>query len=325
MTFLSLVTLFCAVVSAAPSGKLGATLHARQAGEACAVGYCTENGGTTGGAGGKTVTVTDVDSLVEAAGSDEPLTIIVSGSISGSAKVRVKSDKTIFGEAGSSLTGVGLYVRKVNNVILRNLKIALVPADNGDAIGLDNAVNVWVDHCDLSGDLNADKDEYDGLLDITHASDFVTVSNTYLHNHWKAMLIGHSDSNASEDTGALHVTLTENYWEKVNSRCPSVRFGTVHIINNYWDTISASGVNSRMGAQVLVQSSAFANSNEKAILSADSAETGFVVVDDVDLGGSANTAPAGTLTPDSLPYSAIAALGSGSVAGSVPGSAGQIL
>lgn len=103
MTFLSLVTLLCAVVSAAPSGKHGATLHSRQAGDACSVGYCTENGGTTGGASGDTVTVTDVDSLVEAAEADGPLTIIVSGSITGSAKVRVGSDKTIFGEAGSCM------------------------------------------------------------------------------------------------------------------------------------------------------------------------------------------------------------------------------
>ena len=76
----------------------------------------------------------------------------------------------------------------MNNVILRNLKISGVDADNGDAIGLDNAVNVWVDHCDLSGDLNAGKDDLDGLLDITHASDWVTVSNTYFHNHVSTIL-----------------------------------------------------------------------------------------------------------------------------------------
>lgn len=68
-------------------------------------------------------------------------------------------------------------------MILRNLRISRVDASNGDAIGLDKALNVWVDHCDLSGDLNVDKDEYDGLLDITHASDWITVTNTYFHDH----------------------------------------------------------------------------------------------------------------------------------------------
>lgn len=55
-------------------------------------------------------------------------------------------------------------------------------------------------------DLAHDKDYYDGLIDITHASEWVTISNTYLHDHWKASLIGHSDNNAAQDTGHLHVT-----------------------------------------------------------------------------------------------------------------------
>jgi pectate lyase len=78
---------------------------------------------------------------------------------------------------------VGFYVRRQKNVILRNLKIAKVDASNGDAIGIDESTNVWVDHCDLSGDLSAGKDDLDGLLDISHAADWITVSNTYFHDH----------------------------------------------------------------------------------------------------------------------------------------------
>lgn len=76
-------------------------LARRQATEGCSIGYCTQNGGTTGGAAGDTVTVTDLASLTEAAESETPLTIIVSGNIEGSAKIRVASDKTIYGETGS--------------------------------------------------------------------------------------------------------------------------------------------------------------------------------------------------------------------------------
>lgn len=102
MLILQLIVLVCSIgfrsVAAHPAG---ATLTSVQAGEACSVGYCTQNGGTTGGARGRTVTVTNVDALIEAADSDEPLIIVISGSISGSAKVRVASDKTIVGEPGS--------------------------------------------------------------------------------------------------------------------------------------------------------------------------------------------------------------------------------
>lgn len=174
--------------------------------DACDIGFCTQNGGTTGGAAGSTITVTDVAGLKEAAEADEPAVIIVSGALSGSEKIRVASDKTIYGETGSSIEGVGFYINKANNVIVRNMKISKVLADNGDAIGIQAAQNVWIDHCDLSSDRDHDKDFYDGLLDVTHASDFVTLSNNYLHDHFKASLVGHSDSNGDEDTGHLTIT-----------------------------------------------------------------------------------------------------------------------
>ncbi|KAH7322554.1 pectate lyase A precursor [Stachybotrys elegans] len=319
------VALFAALAVAVPTEQLSRReLAKRQATEACPIGYCLENGGTTGGAAGETVTVSDLASLQEAAESDGPLTIIVSGSISGNTRIRPTSDKTIFGESGSSITGVGFYIRRVSNVIMRNLRIARVDADNGDAIGIDESTNVWVDHCDLSGDLSAGKDDLDGLLDITHAADWVTVSNTYFHDHWKGSLVGHSDNNADEDLGALHITYANNHWYNINSRAPSARFATLHIVNNYWDSLIETGVNVRMDSQVLVQSSAFANSPERAIFFADSDYTGYAVVDDVALGGSANSVPEGTLTPGSLPYS-ISPLGSGSVASSIPASTGQKL
>ncbi|KAL2833762.1 putative pectate lyase B [Aspergillus cavernicola] len=324
---LTALFMLAAVATASPTKELNSRseLARRQATESCPIGYCTENGGTTGGAAGDTVTVSDLASLTEAAESETPLTIIVSGSISGNARIRVASDKTIYGESGSSITGVGFYIRQVSNVIMRNLKIGQVDADNGDAIGVDESTNVWVDHCDLSGDLSAGKDDLDGLLDITHAAEWVTVSNTYFHDHWKGSLIGHSDSNEDEDLGHLHITYANNYWYNVNSRAPSVRFGVVHIINNYWDSLIDTGVNCRMDAQVLIQSSAFSNCPEEAIFFADSDYTGYAVVDDVDLGGSINSVPEGTLTASSLPYDAIEALGSAEVASVIPGTAGQTL
>ncbi|GES65439.1 pectate lyase plyB [Aspergillus terreus] len=323
-----LPTLFmlAAIATASPVSDLNSReLTRRQAAESCPIGYCTQNGGTTGGAAGDTVTVSDLASLTEAAESETPLTIIVSGAISGSAKIRVASDKTIYGESGSSITGIGFYIRRVSNVIMRNLKIGQVDADNGDAIGIDESTNVWVDHCDLSGDLSAGKDDLDGLLDITHGAEWITVSNTYFHDHWKGSLIGHSDSNEDEDLGHLHITYANNYWYNVNSRTPSIRFGTVHIINNYWDSLLLTGVNCRMDAQVLIQSSAFSNCPDEAIFFADSDYTGYAVVEDVDLGGSTNSVPEGTLTPSSLPYDSIEALGSAQVAATIPGTAGQKL
>ena len=121
------------------------------------------------------------------------------------------------------------------------------------------------------------------------------------------------------------MTYANNHWQNINSRAPSVRFGTVHVVNNYYENLLNSGINARQGAQLLVQSTAFVDSSDKAIFFADSDETGYVVVDDVDLGGSSNSVPEGTFTPGSLPYPAIELLGSASVASAIPAGAGQTL
>ncbi|PQE25331.1 pectate lyase protein [Rutstroemia sp. NJR-2017a BBW] len=284
-------------------------------------GYATQNGGTTGGQGGTTTTVSTLAQFTAAVTNDATARIIVvSGTITGSVQVRVGSNKSIIGKSGAKLVGIGLYINKSKNVIVRNLSIQKVLASNGDAVGIQAASNVWVDHLDVSSDLDHGKDYYDGLVDITHASEWVTVSNTYFHDHFKASLIGHSDSNGAEDTGHLHVTQHNNYWYNLGSRTPSLRFGTGHVYNSYFKNTN-TGINTREGAQVLVQSNVFANVS-KPIESADSDDVGYAVALDNDLGGAANTAPAGTIS--TVPYS-YSLLGSSKVVAAVVGVAGATL
>lgn len=200
------------------------------------VGYASQNGGTTGGKGGTTTTVASLAEFTAAVGTKTDTTakvIYIKGAITGSTKVNIGSNKSIIGtDSSASLTGVGLYIDKSKNVIVQNLKISKVLAANGDAIGIQASTNVWVDHVDVSSDVDHDKDYYDGLIDVSHASDWVTVSNSYIHDHYKASLVGHSDNNGAEDTGHLHVTYANNYWNNISSRTPSIRFGTGHIFNS---------------------------------------------------------------------------------------------
>lgn len=56
-----------------------------------------------------------------------------------------------------ALVGIGLRVNGESNVIIRNLKISKVLADTGDAIGIQDSNNVWVDHCELFSDMDHDK------------------------------------------------------------------------------------------------------------------------------------------------------------------------
>jgi len=76
-------------------------------------------------------------------------------------------------------------------VIVRNMKIGKVLAEYGDATTIQLSTNVWVDHCDYYGDETVGKDTYDGLVDLSHAADFVTISNTYFHNHVRSIVYPH--------------------------------------------------------------------------------------------------------------------------------------
>ena len=258
------------------------------------VGYAAISGGghgpTTGGAGGATVTVTSLSALQTEAAKTATETIRVNGLFSGSGEVSVASNKTIIGVgANSGLTGIGLKVKNGFNVIIQNLNISKVTAasGDGDAVHIEHADHIWVDHNNLFSDMNNGKDFYDGLVDISHAGDFVTVSWNRIHDHFKVSLVGHSDSNASEDTGHLHVTYHHNSFTNFDSRTPSLRFGTGHVFNNTF-TNGSTGVHSRENAQMLVQNNVFRSVGTPIETTGDSPVDGFVNQSGNDFGGGTN-------------------------------------
>jgi pectate lyase len=300
---------------AAPSSliKRAASLE-----DVATTGFATTNGGTSGGKGGKTIKVATLADLQTAVKGDDAAIVLITGPISGKGEnIRIGSNKSVIGKDSSAvLSDFTLTAKGVKNVIIRNLVIQKVVG--GDAIAIQKAQNVWVDHVDVSSDRDHDKDYYDGLIDVTHAADFVTISNSYLHDHWKCSLVGHSDSNGAEDKGHLTVTYNNNYWRNINSRGPSIRFGTGHMYNNYYENVS-DGINTRQGAQVLVQNNVWVNS-AKALYTVDN---GFAVASGNDFGSSNNSAPQGTFTK--APYAVPQLLAAKDVKSAVVGTAGATL
>jgi pectate lyase len=180
-------------------------------------------------------------------------------------RMRIGSNTTIVGlDKHATIRGGWFDIRgssSVNrtNIIIRNLTFEDTfdcfpqwsPTDGElgswnalyDSISLRNTDHVWIDHNTFADRETADSklpdyfgvlyQVHDGLLDITNASDFVTVSWNRFDNHDKVMLIGSSDS-ASADRGKLNVTLHHNLFEDVGQRAPRVRFGKTHLYNNYY-------------------------------------------------------------------------------------------
>jgi pectate lyase len=222
-------------------------------------GFATLGTGTVGGAGGERVVVTTAQQFQDYAGRAQPVYIQVQGMITLSGQVNVKSKKTIVGLGpASGFESGGLALIDVSDVIIRNLKISKVIRD--DTITIDGSHNVWVDHCDLSSELDppGGSEYYDGLVDIIKGSDNVTVSWTYFHHHNHTSLIGHDDQNAAMDMGHLNVTFHHNWFDTTDSYNPSIRFGTLHAFNNYYVNVNVALL-SRMGALVLAEANYFDN------------------------------------------------------------------
>ncbi len=207
--------------------------------------------GTTGGDGGTIVTVTNAAEFLSYIQRLGPHVIRVIGTITLNSMVNVQSHKTIVGVGSNGvITGGGLNISKVSNVIIRNL---LFEKSLDDAVNIeDGAHHVWVDHCDFTG-------AFDGLLDIKRGADFVTVSWNKFYNHQKTCLLGHDDNNGLQDAGHLRVTYHHNWFNGTTERHPRVRFSALtHVYNNYYIG-NSYGVASTMNAEVLVEGNYFKN------------------------------------------------------------------
>lgn len=254
---------------AATVAMTGTTADAEPRAYPAAIGF---GAGTTGGAGGSTVTVSSTSAFLSAVQSSSPTVVQVSGTISLSGMNKVASNKTIVGLGTSGrLTGGGLNISKVSNVIVQNLTIT---GSGDDNINVEYSTRVFIDHNNLS-------DANDGNLDIKRASDNITVSWNRFSNQDKNALLGHSDSNSSEDSGKLRVTYHHNYFDGVNQRNPRVRFGNpVHVFNNYYRNIGSYGVASTENAGVLVEKNYFENVEDPYHLGEGSSDPGSLVARD---------------------------------------------
>ncbi|WP_037310069.1 pectate lyase family protein [Amycolatopsis orientalis] len=217
-------------------------------------GWATQGDGTTGGGSATPVTVSTSSALISAMQSSSPAVIRVSGSIALSGMQKVAANKTILGVGtGAEITGGGLNITKVSNVVVRNLNFRNW---SDDAINVQYSTRVWIDH-------NSFSNGYDGAVDVKRASDYVTVSWNKFSSHDKTMLLGHSDDNGGEDRGKLRVTYHHNWFAGTNQRHPRVRFGNpVHVYNNYYASVGSYGVASTMEAGVLVEGNYFENTKD---------------------------------------------------------------
>ncbi|KAM7506280.1 hypothetical protein LguiB_005184 [Lonicera macranthoides] len=127
----------------------------------------------------------------------------------------------------------GIQIRQCKTALVNGL-VSTSPhhverriGSGGDAITIFGSSNIWIDHCSLTRCT-------DGLIDITHGSTNVTISNNHFSHHVKVMLLGHQDG--FTDDKIMKVTIAYNHFGRgLGERMPRVRYGYVHVANNKYD------------------------------------------------------------------------------------------
>jgi pectate lyase len=217
----------------------------------CAIGFGKD---AIGGKNGKIYIVTDSGdddpvnpmpgTLRYGAIQDEPLWIIFKRDmvITLKQELLVNSYKTIDGRGASVHIANGgcITIHYVNNIIIHGINVHdCVPTGNtnirnspehsgfwtvsdGDGISVFNSQHIWIDHCSLSNCR-------DGLIDVIHGSNAITISNNYMTHHDKVMLLGHSDSYTQDKD--MQVTIAFNHFgEGLVQRMPRYAYMTLKIL-----------------------------------------------------------------------------------------------
>ena len=225
--------------------------------------------GTTGGAGGKVVTVTTEADLKKYAQAKEPYIIRVKGEIRVTEKknpktrydflttkeIHIASDKTIIGVGKSGhIVGGGFFIGPgTHNVILRNLTIrdSFLAGDwagvrnDFDGLQMDNAHHIWVDHCHF-------RRHGDGCLDNREGTTYLTVSWSIFSDHNKTFGCGW-DSKVT-----AHITLHHTWFRNTACRAPGAgQVLRAHYYNNYLQNIGVHSHLVLIGTNMVIQNSLF--------------------------------------------------------------------
>lgn len=224
-----------------------------------AVDYCASSswgyaGTSVTGGGNATPTLVDSESKLKTALGKGNNVILITKDITVNDHISSgKSNMTIMALPGKKLISnqqnkdhSGILYLKGSNLLLRNLTFegpGAYDCDGWDNLCLDEAKNVWVDHCDF-------QDGCDGNFDIKGTSDNITVTwcrFRYLKkpkaggsggsdDHRFSNLIGSGSSDKpSDDT--YNITYGFCWWDEgCKQRMTRCRNCLLHFLNCYWNS-----------------------------------------------------------------------------------------
>ncbi|KAL4906735.1 pectin lyase fold/virulence factor [Aspergillus multicolor] len=218
------------------------------------------------------------------------------------------------GDAGV-LRGKGLRIHGTENVIVQNIHITELNPQyiwGGDAISLDGADKVWIDHVKISlvgrqmfvtgyessGSVTFSNNELDGTTDWSASCDG--------HHYWTILALGENDK----------VTFANNYIHTTSGRAPKVGAPSFwHVYNNYWSDNTGHAFDvEESGTNVFIEGNVFEDIN--SAYNGDG--TGAIFAVDSDSESSCSSALGRTCIANSLTNSEYTAVADDSVLSAFP-------
>jgi hypothetical protein len=246
---------------------------------------------TTGGDGGTTVHVTNLDdsgagslraAIAGLSGSATTIVFDVNGCIYPSSEIRItKNNVTVDGSSapGDGITLVGdgsslyaLFGINSSNVIVKHLRVR----DSGkEGIQVWGGSNIVIDHCSITGSM-------DGALDINNGTTYITVTRCLFandvecHRSYGNYASLHRNFYAWNNRRQPKIVTTAGpydfrnnyieYWQNSGTNCNGTN---INIINNYWGDVGPYG-NSALGFNILGGTNVYTNGNYNAYEDVDS-------------------------------------------------------
>ncbi|RAK77437.1 polysaccharide lyase family 1 protein, partial [Aspergillus fijiensis CBS 313.89] len=175
--------------------------------------------------------------------------------------ITVASDKTLIGVGSTGIIkGKGLrIVSGASNIIIQNVAITDINEKyvwGGDAITLDDADMVWIDHVTTA------RIGRQHVVLGTSADNRVTISNSYFNGvtSYSATCDGYAYWGLYFDGSSDLVTLQKNYIYHFSGRSPKVQGNTLlHAVNNYWYDSDGHSFEIGSGGYVLAEGNVFQN------------------------------------------------------------------
>ncbi|GLJ28727.1 hypothetical protein SUGI_0566140 [Cryptomeria japonica] len=147
-----------------------------------------------------------------------------------------------------------LWITFARDMYVLLKRVEKIYPQDGDAISIQSAKQVWIDHNTLS---HCD----DGLIDVTLGSNKITISNNWFFNHNEAMLLGNSDEDQADKNMMITVAFNR-FGPGLMQRMPRIRKGYAHVANNFYNPWGIYAIGGSSDPTILSEGNVFVGPND---------------------------------------------------------------